>query len=585
MASEFSREFFSANRIVKADLHCARQPREQDLDKIKAELKSLYDATEVLLDVSVDESLLSGYVLQVGDRVFDNSGRHALDQMTGDKPDLATLKTRVEDYKPAANTAEGGTVVSAADGIVTVEGMDRAVYGEIVTFENGAKGMVESVEPSHLGIMLFDGAESVGVGTLVTRTGKRAGIPVGEAFLGRVINPLGEPIDGKGAIEAVGYNPIEKQAPGILERQSVDTPLHTGILSIDSMFPIGRGQRELIIGDRQTGKTSIATDAILNQKNTGVLCIYVAIGQKASSIARVAGDLQKHGAMSYTTIVAATASDSAPLQYIAPYAGTALAEYFMAQGKSVLIVYDDLSKHAVAYRAISLLLRRSPGREAYPGDVFYLHSRLLERAAKLSNELGGGSLTALPIIETQAGDVSAYIPTNVISITDGQIFLETELFHSGVMPAVNPGISVSRVGGNAQIKAMKKVAGTLKLIYSQYRELQSFAQFGSDLDADTKARLAQGERIVEVLKQNRSAPVPVEKQVAILYATIHDHLVKVKVPDVAEYEKGLYEYLDNNAAGAAVMETIRTTGNLDKDTEEQLKSVLTAYTDSFVKAH
>ena len=585
MASEFSREFFSANRIVKADLHCARQPREQDLDKIKAELKSLYDATEVLLDVSVDESLLSGYVLQVGDRVFDNSGRHALDQMTGDKPDLATLKTRVEDYKPAANTAEGGTVVSAADGIVTVEGMDRAVYGEIVTFENGAKGMVESVEPSHLGIMLFDGAESVGVGTLVTRTGKRAGIPVGEAFLGRVINPLGEPIDGKGAIEAVGYNPIEKQAPGILERQSVDTPLHTGILSIDSMFPIGRGQRELIIGDRQTGKTSIATDTILNQKDTGVLCIYVAIGQKASSIARVAEDLKKHGAMGYTTIVAATASDSAPLQYIAPYAGTALAEYFMAQGKSVLIVYDDLSKHAVAYRAISLLLRRSPGREAYPGDVFYLHSRLLERSCRMRDDLGGGSITALPIVETQAGDVSAYIPTNVISITDGQIFLETELFHSGVMPAVNPGISVSRVGGNAQIKAMKKVAGTLKLIYSQYRELQSFAQFGSDLDADTKARLAQGERIVEVLKQNRSAPVAVEKQVAILYATIHDYLVKVKVPDVAEYEKGLYEYLDNDAAGAAVMETIRTTGNLDKDTEEQLKKVLTAYTDSFVKAH
>ena len=585
MASEFSREFFSANRIVKADLHCARQPREQDLDKIKAELKSLYDATEVLLDVSVDESLLSGYVLQVGDRVFDNSGRHALDQMTGDKPDLATLKTRVEDYKPAANTAEGGTVVSAADGIVTVEGMDRAVYGEIVTFENGAKGMVESVEPEQLGVMLFDGAETVGVGTMVTRSGKRAGIPVGDAFLGRVISPLGEPIDGKGPIEAEGYNPIEKQAPSILERQSVDTPLHTGILAIDSMFPIGRGQRELIIGDRQTGKTSIATDAILNQKDKDVLCIYVAIGQKASSIARVAEDLKKHGAMSYTTIVAATASDSAPLQYIAPYAGTALAEYFMAKGKSVLIVYDDLSKHAVAYRAISLLLRRSPGREAYPGDVFYLHSRLLERSCRMRDDLGGGSITALPIVETQAGDVSAYIPTNVISITDGQIFLETELFHSGVMPAVNPGISVSRVGGNAQIKAMKKVAGTLKLIYSQYRELQSFAQFGSDLDADTKARLAQGERIVEVLKQNRSAPVPVEKQVAILYATIHDYLVNVKVPDVAEYEKSLYEYLDNDAAGAAVMDTIRTTGNLDKDTEEQLKTVLTRYTESFVKAH
>ena len=351
------------------------------------------------------------------------------------------------------------------------------------------------------------------------------------------------------------------------------------------MFPIGRGQRELIIGDRQTGKTSIATDAILNQKDTGVLCIYVAIGQKASSIARVAEDLKKHGAMSYTTIVAATASDSAPLQYIAPYAGTALAEYFMAQGKSVLIVYDDLSKHAVAYRAISLLLRRSPGREAYPGDVFYLHSRLLERSCRMSDALGGGSITALPIVETQAGDVSAYIPTNVISITDGQIFLETELFHSGVMPAVNPGISVSRVGGNAQIKAMKKVAGTLKLIYSQYRELQSFAQFGSDLDADTKARLAQGERIVEVLKQNRSAPVAVEKQVAILYATIHDYLVNIKVPAVAEYEKGLYEYLDTDAAGASVMETIRTTGKLEKDAEEALKGVLSAYTENFIKAH
>ena len=585
MATEFSREFFADNRIVKAELRSARKPREEELNRIRAEVRKLYDATEVILNVTVDESLLSGYVLQVGDRVFDNSGRHQLDKMMEGKPSLATLKTRIEDYKPAETSAEGGVVISSADGIVHVEGMNRAVYGEIVTFDNGAKGMVESVDPEQLGIMLFDGAETVGVGTMVTRSGKRAGIPVGDAFLGRVISPLGEPIDGKGPIEAVGYNPIEKQAPGILERQSVDTPLHTGILAIDSMFPIGRGQRELIIGDRQTGKTSIATDAILNQKNTGVLCIYVAIGQKASSIARVAGDLQKHGAMSYTTIVAATASDSAPLQYIAPYAGTALAEYFMSQGKSVLIVYDDLSKHAVAYRAISLLLRRSPGREAYPGDVFYLHSRLLERAARVAPEYGGGSMTALPIIETQAGDVSAYIPTNVISITDGQIYLESELFHSGIRPAINPGISVSRVGGSAQIKAMKKVAGTLKLIYSQYRELQSFAQFGSDLDADTKARLAQGERIVEVLKQNRSAPVAVEKQVAILYATIHDYLVNIKVPAVAEYEKGLYEYLDTDAAGASVMETIRTTGKLEKDAEEALKGVLSAYTENFIKAH
>ena len=585
MATEFSREFFSENRIVKADLRAAHQLREEDIARIKAEVKKLYDATEVILNVSVDESLLSGYVLQVGDRVFDNSGRHQLDQMMAGKPSLATLKTRIEDYKPAQTSAEGGVVISSADGIVQVEGMDKAVYGEIVTFENGAKGMVESVDPGKLGIMLFDGAETVGVGTLVTRSGKRAGIPVGDGFLGRVIDPLGEPIDGKGPVNAEGYNPIEKQAPGILERQSVDTPLHTGILAIDSMFPIGRGQRELIIGDRQTGKTTIASDTIINQKGKDVICIYVAIGQKRSTVANLVQSLTEAGAMSYTIVVSATASELSPLQYIAPYSGCAMGEYFMHQGKHVLIIYDDLSKHAVAYRALSLLIRRPPGREAYPGDVFYLHSRLLERAAKLSNELGGGSLTALPIIETQAGDVSAYIPTNVISITDGQIFLETELFHSGVMPAVNPGISVSRVGGNAQIKAMKKVAGTLKLIYSQYRELQSFAQFGSDLDADTKARLAQGERIVEVLKQNRSAPVPVEKQVAILYATIHDLLVKVKVADVAEYEKGLYEYLENDAVGAAVMETIRTTGNLDKDTEEALKGVLSAYTESFVKAH
>ena len=585
MATEFSREFFSENRIVKADLRAAHQLREEDIARIKAEVKKLYDATEVILNVSVDESLLSGYVLQVGDRVFDNSGRHQLDQMMAGKPSLATLKTRIEDYKPAQTSAEGGVVISSADGIVQVEGMDKAVYGEIVTFDNGAKGMVESVEPDHLGIMLFDKIEEVGVGTLVTRSGKRAGIPVGDGFLGRVIDPLGEPIDGKGPVNAEGYNPIEKQAPGILERQSVDTPLHTGILAIDSMFPIGRGQRELIIGDRQTGKTTIAADTIINQKGKDVLCIYVAIGQKRSTVANLVQSLTEAGAMGYTIVVSATASELSPLQYIAPYSGCAMGEYFMHKGKHVLIIYDDLSKHAVAYRALSLLIRRPPGREAYPGDVFYLHSRLLERAAKLSNELGGGSLTALPIIETQAGDVSAYIPTNVISITDGQIFLETELFHSGVMPAVNPGISVSRVGGNAQIKAMKKVAGTLKLIYSQYRELQSFAQFGSDLDADTKARLAQGERIVEVLKQNRSAPVAVEKQVAILYATIHDYLVKVRVPDVAEYEKGLYEYLDNSADGAKVMETIRTTGNLDKDTEEALKGVLSTYTESFVKAH
>ena len=552
MASEFSREFFSANRIVKADLHCARQPREQDLDKIKAELKSLYDATEVLLDVSVDESLLSGYVLQVGDRVFDNSGRHALDQMTGDKPDLATLKTRVEDYKPAANTAEGGTVVSAADGIVTVEGMDRAVYGEIVTFENGA--------------------ESVGVGTLVTRTGKRAGIPVGEAFLGRVINPLGEPIDGKGAIEAVGYNPIEKQAPGILERQSVDTPLHTGILSIDSMFPIGRGQRELIIGDRQTGKTSIATDTILNQKDTGVLCIYVAIGQKASSIARVAEDLKKHGAMGYTTIVAATASDSAPLQYIAPYAGTALAEYFMAQGKSVLIVYDDLSKHAVAYRAISLLLRRSPGREAYPGDVFYLHSRLLERSCRMRDDLGGGSITALPIVETQAGDVSAYIPTNVISITDGQIFLETALFNAGNRPAVNVGLSVSRVGGAAQTKAMKKANANLRIELAQYKDMESFSQFSSDLDAETRRQLEHGKALMELLKQPLYQPKSDAEQVVLLTLAAHGVLDEIKTVELRQKTSAFVRQFRTDPSG--VMDEIQASGKLSP---EQVQTILNAW--------
>ena len=583
MASEFSTEFFSANRIVKADLRAARTPREEDLERIKKEVAKLYDATEVILNVTVDDSLLSGYVLQIGDRVFDNSGRHAIDQMMADKPSLATLKTRIEDYKPAATSEEGGVVISSADGIVEVEGMDRAVYGEIVTFENGAKGMVESVEPGRLGIMLFDGAETVGVGTMVTRSGKRAGIPVGDGFLGRVIDPLGEPIDGKGPIEAVGYNPIEKQAPGILERQSVDTPLHTGILAIDSMFPIGRGQRELIIGDRQTGKTVIATDTIINQKGKDVLCIYVAIGQKRSTVATLVENLEKNGAMAYTTVVCATASELSPLQYIAPYAGCAMGEYFMNKGRHVLIIYDDLSKHAVAYRALSLLIRRPPGREAYPGDVFYLHSRLLERAAKLSDAKGGGSLTALPIIETQAGDVSAYIPTNVISITDGQIFLETELFHAGIRPAVNPGISVSRVGGNAQIKAMKKVAGTLKLIYSQYRELQGFAQFGSDLDADTKARLAQGERIVEVLKQDRNSPVAVEKQVAILYATIHGYLKEVAVSDIAEYEQRLYDYLDENVTAAGVMETIRTTGDLKPETEEKLKQVLADFTAQFLK--
>ena len=572
MATEFSREFFSENRIVKADLRAAHQLREEDIARIKTEVKKLYDATEVILNVSVDESLLSGYVLQVGDRVFDNSGRHQLDQMMAGKPSLATLKTRIEDYKPAQTSAEGGVVISSADGIVQVEGMDKAVYGEIVTFENGAKGMVESVDPGKLGIMLFDGAETVGVGTLVTRSGKRAGIPVGDGFLGRVIDPLGEPIDGKGPVNAEGYNPIEKQAPGILERQSVDTPLHTGILAIDSMFPIGRGQRELIIGDRQTGKTSIATDAILNQKNTGVLCIYVAIGQKASSIARVAGDLQKHGAMSYTTIVAATASDSAPLQYIAPYAGTALAEYFMSKGKSVLIVYDDLSKHAVAYRAISLLLRRSPGREAYPGDVFYLHSRLLERSCRMRDDLGGGSITALPIVETQAGDVSAYIPTNVISITDGQIFLESALFNAGNRPAVNVGLSVSRVGGAAQTKAMKKANSNLRIELAQYKDMESFAQFSSDLDAETRRQLEHGKALTEMLKQPLYQPKSDAEQVVVLTLASHGMLDDLPLADQRAKTNAFVRQFHADVSGT--MDAITSTGKI---TPEQVDTILTAW--------
>ena len=572
MATEFSKEFFNSNRIVKADLRAARKLREEDITRIKNEVKKLYDATEVILNVSVDESLLSGYVLQVGDRMFDNSGRHMLDTMMAGKPDLATLKTRIEDYKPAETSAEGGVVISSADGIVQVEGMDRAVYGEIVTFENGAKGMVESVEPGRLGIMLFEGAESVGVGTLVTRSGKRAGIPVGEGFLGRVIDPLGEPIDGKGPVEAEGYNPIEKQAPGILERQSVDTPLHTGILAIDSMFPIGRGQRELIIGDRQTGKTSIATDAILNQKDTGVLCIYVAIGQKASSIARVAEDLKKHGAMSYTTIVAATASDSAPLQYIAPYAGTALAEYFMSKGKSVLIVYDDLSKHAVAYRAISLLLRRSPGREAYPGDVFYLHSRLLERSCRMRDDLGGGSITALPIVETQAGDVSAYIPTNVISITDGQIFLESALFNAGNRPAVNVGLSVSRVGGAAQTKAMKKANSNLRIELAQYKDMESFAQFSSDLDAETRRQLEHGKALTEMLKQPLYQPKSDAEQVVVLTLASHGMLDDLPLADQRAKTNAFVRQFHADVSGT--MDAITSTGKI---TPEQVDTILTAW--------
>ena len=493
------------------------------------------------------------------------------------------IRSQIKYYENAIEQTETGTVTMVGDGIARAAGLDNCMAGELVQFERGTYGMAQNLEENSVSIVLLGDDEGIKEGSTIKRTGKVVSVPVGEGMIGRVVNALGQPIDGKGPIEAADYRAIESPAPGILERQPVKQPLQTGIKAIDSMIPIGRGQRELIIGDRQTGKTVIATDTIINQKGKDVLCIYVAIGQKRSTVATLVENLEKNGAMAYTTVVCATASELSPLQYIAPYAGCAMGEYFMNKGKHVLIIYDDLSKHAVAYRALSLLIRRPPGREAYPGDVFYLHSRLLERAAKLSDAKGGGSLTALPIIETQAGDVSAYIPTNVISITDGQIFLETELFHAGIRPAVNPGISVSRVGGNAQIKAMKKVAGTLKLIYSQYRELQGFAQFGSDLDADTKARLAQGERIVEVLKQDRNSPVAVEKQVAILYATIHGYLKEVAVPDIAEYERRLYTYLDENVTAAGVMETIRTSGDLKPETEEQLKQVLADFTAEFLK--
>ena len=490
------------------------------------------------------------------------------------------IKAQIKQYDQKLKQDETGTIILVGDGIARASGLESCMANELVEFENGEYGMALNLEEESVSIVILGSDVGLHEGSTVRRTGRVVSVPVGEELIGRVVNALGQSVDGKGEIKTSHSRPIESPAPGIIERKSVSVPLQTGIKAIDSMIPIGRGQRELIIGDRQTGKTAIATDTIINQRGKDVICIYVAIGQKNSTVAQLVEQLTRAGAMDYTIVVSATASELAPMQYIAPYAGCTMGEYFMQQGKDVLIIYDDLSKHAVAYRALSLLIRRPPGREAYPGDVFYLHSRLLERAARMAPEYGGGSLTALPIIETQAGDVSAYIPTNVISITDGQIFLESELFHSGIMPAVNPGISVSRVGGNAQIKAMKKVAGSLKLIYSQYRELQSCAQFGSDLDADTKARLSQGERVVEVLKQGRNQPIDVEKQVCILYAVINNYLTDVPVERVSLYEQGLYARLD--AQHADILETIRTTGKFEKDTEEKLSAALKQYTKDFL---
>ena len=564
--------------VLEAVLRSADAPSEAQRNRFAAFLKKQY-GQEVPLRWEQDPALEKGFRMEVGADLYDWSlegrlrqFRERLEQLNpADESVIPLMREAVRNWQPDAAPEEVGSVLTVGDEIATVSGLEHAAYGEILQFSSGVKGMVQDLRPDRVGCILFGGSEAIESGSIVRRTGKTAGIPVGDGFLGRVVDALGTPIDGQGDIPSEGYLPIESPAPGIIDRQPVNAPMETGLLAIDSMFPIGRGQRELIIGDRQTGKTAIALDTVLNQKGKGVVCIYVAIGQKSSSVAQLVENLKHKGAMDYTIVVNAPASASASLQYIAPYAGTALGEYFMRKGRDVLIVYDDLSRHAVAYRTLSLLLERSPGREAYPGDVFYLHSRLLERSAHLSEELGGGSMTALPIVETQAGDVSAYIPTNVISITDGQIFLETELFHSGIMPAINPGISVSRVGGSAQLKAMKKVAGELKLLYAQYLELKSFAQFGSDLDADTKARLALGARIVEVLKQGKNSPIRVGCQVAIVYAVIHGFLNDVEVKDVAAWEERLYEKLE--AENAALLDRMEQ-GQWSDDDVKELEAAL-----------
>ena len=563
---------------LTAKLLSACPPDSAQKEKLEDVLSKKYGKA-VELVWQEDRTAQGGFRIELGSEVIDWTAEGRLEQLkerlTGLKSEgsvIPLIRDAVKSWVPEVCAREVGSVLTVADGIAYVEGLEGATYGEILLFEGGIRGMVQELRSGRIGCILFGRVEEVSEGTAVYRTGKTAGIGVSDGMIGRVVDALGAPIDGGGDIPVDEYRMIESPAPGIVDRQPVNTPMQTGILSIDSMFPIGRGQRELIIGDRQTGKTAIAIDTILNQKGKDMICIYVAIGQKASSVAQIAELLRKHDAMRYTIVVCAGAGESASMQYIAPYAGAAIGEYFMNKGKDVLIVYDDLSKHAIAYRALSLLLGRSPGREAYPGDVFYLHSRLLERAARLSDERGGGSMTALPIVETQAGDVSAYIPTNIISITDGQIFLETELFHSGVMPAVNPGISVSRVGGNAQIKAMKKVAGTLKLTYSQYRELQSFAQFGSDLDADTKTRLAQGERVVEVLKQDRSSPLDVALQVSILYAVVHNMLMDVPVERISAFENALFDHL--TVQHPEILEDIRKTGELRPENEAALRAAI-----------
>jgi F-type H+-transporting ATPase subunit alpha len=587
-------------KVLECYIHAAVEPSAEQISGFKDFLEKKYNNREIVLEYKMDKTIGKGFKLIAGDDIYDwtevgrfaqfrdfmegirtggtisGDGRYDISRPAEDVPDLVTLiKSSIEDWSLAPIAEEEGHVSSVGDGIVVAKGLESVEYGEIVVFDSGVKGMVQDLKPDEVGIILFGSDDDVSEGSRVRRTKKTAGVPVGDDFLGRVVDSLGNPIDGKGPINADGYRPIETPAPGIVKRQSVDTPMNTGIVAIDSMFPIGRGQRELIIGDRQTGKTAIAVDTILNQKGNGVICIYVAIGQKASSIAQLVDNLNKHGAMDYTIVVAATASSSAPIQYIAPYAGCAIAEYFMYKGKDVLIVYDDLSKHAIAYRALSLLLERSPGREAYPGDVFYLHSRLLERSARLSDDFGGGSITALPIVETQAGDVSAYIPTNIISITDGQIFLESDLFFAGQRPAVNVGLSVSRVGGAAQTKAMKKAAGTIRLDLAQYREMEIFTQFSSDLDETTKRQLAYGQGLMRLLRQPQSRPFKPHEQIIMLVAATAHVMQDIKADDITKFREGLLDYFHEEESD--ICEKLEKSGQMDDELKAEIIEISKKY--------
>ena len=582
------------NNIATATVTCVTEPSDEQLDGLKAFVCKETGAADAKIELVKDPSIIGGFIIQVGNKQYDRSLKSKLSSIKEEvtkqarksndvnaEDVIAVLKKDIKDYKFATEGEEIGSVITVGDGIATIHGLDHAMYGEIVVFECGVKGMIQDIKKNSVGCILFGSDSEIYEGSKVKRTHKKAGVPVGDAFIGRIVNALGEPIDGKGDIPADDYRLVEQSAPSIVERKKVSQPLETGILAIDSMFPIGRGQRELIIGDRQTGKTSIALDTILNQKGKNCICIYNAIGQKASTVAKLVGDLEKHGAMDYTIVVCSTAADPASLQYISPYSATAIAEYFMYKGKDCLIVYDDLSKHAVAYRAISLLLERPPGREAYPGDVFYLHSRLLERSSRLSDELGGGSITALPIIETQAGDVSAYIPTNVISITDGQIYLESDLFFSGQRPAVNVGLSVSRVGGDAQTKAMKKAAGSLRIDLAQYREMEVFTQFSSDLDDETKANLAYGEGLMQLLKQPLGNPMSLSQQVVTLVAAIGKRFVGIATDDIKKYQGAMLDYFAENKSD--IMSEIESLKVLDGSLREQILNAVDEFSASYNK--